>query len=103
MRFVKPLDEATLLDMARTHDLIVTIEEGAVMGGAGTACVEALNANGVLIPVLQLGLPDTYIDQGTPAQQLASVGLDAPGIAASIRRALAERLGGKVEAVPSAP
>ncbi len=101
MRFVKPLDDATLLDMARTHDLVVTLEEGAVMGGAGTACVEALNANGVQVPLLQLGLPDTYIDQGTPAQQLASVGLDAPGIAASIRRALAERLGGKVEAVPS--
>ena len=99
MRFVKPLDEAAVLEVARTHDLVVTLEEGAIMGGAGTACVEALNAHGVQVPVLQLGLPDIYIDQGTPAQQLASVGLDATGIAASIRRALAARLGGKVEAV----
>jgi 1-deoxy-D-xylulose-5-phosphate synthase len=99
MRFVKPLDEAAVLEATRSHDLIVTLEEGSVMGGAGTACVEALNANAVQANVLQLGLPDTYIDQGTPAQQLASVGLDAPSIAASIRRAMAERLGGKVESV----
>jgi 1-deoxy-D-xylulose-5-phosphate synthase len=85
MRFVKPIDADLLRELAATHDAIVTIEEGAIMGGAGSACVEALLASGVVKPVLQLGLPDTFIDHGDPAKLLASVGLDAAGIARSIR------------------
>ncbi|WP_244816850.1 1-deoxy-D-xylulose-5-phosphate synthase [Caballeronia sp. Lep1P3] len=85
MRFVKPIDAELLRELAATHDAIVTVEEGAIMGGAGSACVEALLASGVVKPVLQLGLPDVFIDHGDPAKLLASVGLDAVGIARSIR------------------
>ncbi|WP_199027790.1 1-deoxy-D-xylulose-5-phosphate synthase [Ralstonia sp. ASV6] len=85
MRFVKPLDVACVLEMARTHDYIVTVEEGCVMGGAGSACVEALAAAGVATPVLQLGLPDRFVDHGDHAALLAQCGLDANGILASIR------------------
>jgi len=85
MRFVKPIDADLLRQLAATHDALVTIEEGAIMGGAGSACVEALLASGVVKPVLQLGLPDVFIDHGDPAKLLASVGLDAAGIARSIR------------------
>ncbi|MDR5807649.1 1-deoxy-D-xylulose-5-phosphate synthase [Caballeronia sp. LZ019] len=85
MRFVKPVDADLLRELAATHDAIVTIEEGSIMGGAGSACVEALLASGIVKPVLQLGLPDVFIDHGDPARLLASVGLDAAGIAHSIR------------------
>lgn len=85
MRWVKPLDTALLLDVARTHQALVTLEEGAVMGGAGSAVTEALLGAGVEVPVLQLGLPDTFIEHGDPAKLLALQGLDAPGIEASIR------------------
>ena len=89
MRFVKPLDENLVRELAGKHDLLVTIEENVVMGGAGSAVLEALQRHGCATPVLQLGLPDRFIDQGDPALQLASVGLDAAGIAASIRARLA--------------
>ncbi|VXB80840.1 1-deoxyxylulose-5-phosphate synthase, thiamine-requiring, FAD-requiring [Burkholderia sp. 8Y] len=85
MRFVKPVDADLLRELAATHDALVTVEEGTIMGGAGSACVEALLASGVVKPVLQLGLPDVFIDHGDPAKLLASVGLDAAGIARSIR------------------
>jgi 1-deoxy-D-xylulose-5-phosphate synthase len=85
MRFVKPLDAELVRQLAETHDAIVTIEEGCVMGGAGSACVEALLESGVMRPVLQLGLPDRFIDHGDPAKLLAACGLDAAGIAKSIR------------------
>ncbi|WP_175940969.1 1-deoxy-D-xylulose-5-phosphate synthase [Caballeronia sp. BCC1704] len=85
MRFVKPVDADLLRELAATHDALVTVEEGTIMGGAGSACVEALLASGVVKPVLQLGLPDVFIDHGDPAKLLASVGLDAAGIAHSIR------------------
>ncbi|GAB5095343.1 MULTISPECIES: 1-deoxy-D-xylulose-5-phosphate synthase [unclassified Caballeronia] len=85
MRFVKPVDADLLRELAATHDALVTIEEGAIMGGAGSACVEALLASSVVKPVLQLGLPDVFIDHGDPAKLLASVGLDGAGIAKSIR------------------
>ncbi|MFM0322279.1 1-deoxy-D-xylulose-5-phosphate synthase [Caballeronia glebae] len=85
MRFVKPVDADLLRELAATHDAIVTIEEGAIMGGAGSACVEALLASSVVKPVLQLGLPDAFIDHGDPAKLLSSVGLDAAGIVKSIR------------------
>ncbi|MFM8464105.1 MAG: 1-deoxy-D-xylulose-5-phosphate synthase, partial [Burkholderiaceae bacterium] len=81
MRFVKPLDVELVTQLASTHALIVTIEEGAVMGGAGSAVSEALSAAGFVKPVLQLGLPDQFIDHGDAQQLLAQCGLDAAGIA----------------------
>lgn len=85
MRFVKPLDTELVLDMAASHEGLVTIEEGAIMGGAGSAVTEALAAAAVVLPVLQLGLPDVFIDHGEQAALLAGVGLDAAGIERSIR------------------
>ena len=84
MRFVKPLDVDLVLELARTHDAFVTVEEGCVMGGAGSAVQEALAAAGVLMPVLMLGLPDEFIEHGDPAKLLALCGLDAAGIEQSI-------------------
>jgi 1-deoxy-D-xylulose-5-phosphate synthase len=85
MRFVKPIDAELLRELAATHDALVTVEEGAIMGGAGSACVESLLASAVIKPVLQLGLPDLFIDHGDPVKLLASCGLDGAGIAKSIR------------------
>jgi 1-deoxy-D-xylulose-5-phosphate synthase len=85
MRFVKPLDADLVRQLAESHDYLVTVEEGCVMGGAGSACVEALLASGVMRPVLQLGLPDRFIDHGDPAKLLVECGLDGAGIAKSIR------------------
>ncbi len=85
MRFVKPIDADLICELAQTHDAIVTVEEGCIMGGAGSACVESLFANGVVRPVLQLGLPDAFIDHGDPAKLLAECGLDGAGIEKSIR------------------
>ena len=89
MRWAKPLDEALLREVAESHDALVTLEEGAIQGGAGSAVTEALNAMGVVRPVLQLGLPDKFIEHGDPAKLLALQGLDAAGIEASIRKRLA--------------
>jgi 1-deoxy-D-xylulose-5-phosphate synthase len=86
MRFVKPLDTELLIQLAHSHDMLVTVEEGAIMGGAGSAVAEALAAAGISRPLLQLGLPDKFIDHGDAGVLLASCGLDAKGIAASIRR-----------------
>ena len=88
MRFVKPLDSALVLELAASHDLLVTVEEGCIMGGAGSAVAEALAAAGMVRPLLQLGLPDRFIDHGDATQLLASCGLDAAGIAASVRQRL---------------
>lgn len=84
MRFVKPIDEALILDLARNHEGFVSIEEGAIMGGAGSAVQECLSAHGVVMPMVQLGLPDRFIDHGDQAAILSSLGLDAPGIVAAI-------------------
>ena len=89
MRWAKPLDEALLLKLAAEHDLIVTLEDSCIMGGAGTAVMEALAAHGVTKSVLQLGLPDQFIEHGDPVKLLALQGLDAEGIEASIRKRLA--------------
>jgi len=86
MRWVKPLDTELLLQIAKTHDHLVTVEEGSVMGGAGSAVSEALNAAGVTKALLQLGLPDCFIDHGDPLKLLAMQGLDAAGIETSIRQ-----------------
>ncbi|NBW24490.1 MAG: 1-deoxy-D-xylulose-5-phosphate synthase [Betaproteobacteria bacterium] len=85
MRWVKPLDTELLLQLARSHQAVVTLEEGAIMGGAGSAVTEALQAAGLNLPVLQLGLPDVFIDHGDPAKLLAAQGLDAAGILQSIK------------------
>ncbi|QHE93147.1 1-deoxy-D-xylulose-5-phosphate synthase [Pandoraea fibrosis] len=84
MRFVKPIDDELIARLAQTHDYLVTVEEGSIMGGAGSAVAESLLAGGVTRPVLQLGLPDRFIDHGDPAALLSGVGLDAVGIAKSI-------------------
>jgi 1-deoxy-D-xylulose-5-phosphate synthase len=84
MRWAKPLDLDLLLEVARNHEALVTVEEGAVMGGAGSAVAEALQAAGLVKPLLQLGLPDEFIAHGDPARLLAMIGLDAPGIQASV-------------------
>ena len=85
MRFVKPLDVELVKQLARDHDYLVTVEEGCTMGGAGSAVAEALAQEGIVKPLLILGLPDRFIDHGDPALLLASVGLDAHGIGQSIR------------------
>jgi 1-deoxy-D-xylulose-5-phosphate synthase len=92
MRWAKPLDTEMLLQVARSHAGLVTLEEGAVMGGAGSAVLEALHAAGVLVPVLQLGLADKFIEHGDPAKLLALQGLDAAGIQHSIQQRFAALL-----------
>ena len=86
MRFVKPLDEALIERVARAHDLIVTVEENTVAGGAGSAVNEYLARAGLGIPIVNLGLPDHFIEHGDPKQLLAECGLDAEGIYRSIMR-----------------
>ena len=86
MRFAKPLDDELVLELARSHKALVTIEEGSVAGGAGSAVGECLAAHGVAMPLLQLGLPDDFVGHGDPARLLAACGLDAGGIEESIRR-----------------
>ena len=85
MRFVKPLDTELLAQIAGAHDALVTVEENVVMGGAGSACAEALAAMAIERPFLHLGLPDRFIDHGDPAGLIASVALDAAGLEQSIR------------------
>ena len=86
MRWAKPLDEALLLDMARRHDALVTLEDGCIMGGAGSAVMECLQAHDLNPPVLQLGLPDEFIEHGDPVKLMQMQGLDAAGIEAAIRK-----------------
>ena len=88
MRFVKPLDEELVLRLAREHSLLVTVEENTLQGGAGSAVAECLLRHGVMVPLLQLGLPDGFLEQGEPAKMLAACGLDANGIVAGTRRAV---------------
>ncbi|WP_372821632.1 1-deoxy-D-xylulose-5-phosphate synthase [Pseudomonas parafulva] len=90
MRFVKPLDEALVLEMAGSHELLVTIEENAIMGGAGAAVSEFLAREAVVKPLLHLGLPDIYVEHAKPAQMLAECGLDAAGIEASVKARMAK-------------
>ena len=85
MRFVKPLDEALILELAKDHDGFVTIEDNAVAGGAGSAVAECLAAHGVTLPILHLGLPDVYLEHGTREEVLSEAGLDLPGIRQAIR------------------
>jgi 1-deoxy-D-xylulose-5-phosphate synthase len=88
MRFVKPLDESLILNLVKTHKLLVTLEENTLMGGAGSAVNEFLQQQAILIHTLNLGLPDNYIDHGKHEQLLADCGLDAQGIELSIKQRL---------------
>ncbi|WP_419204171.1 1-deoxy-D-xylulose-5-phosphate synthase [Bordetella trematum] len=97
MRFVKPIDEALVRELAASHDALVTLEEAAIMGGAGSAVLETLAASGLAMPVLQLGLPDLFIDHGDQAALLAGVGLDAVGIERAIRARYGDLLQGAPE------
>ena len=85
MRFVKPLDETLLLELASSHDAFVTIEDNAVAGGAGSAVAECLAAQGIAVPMLHLGLPDAYLEHGSREEVLSEAGLDLPGIRKAIR------------------
>ena len=86
MRFIKPLDEDLVISVAARHRAIVTIEENAAIGGAGSAVSELLAAEGLLVPLLQLGIPDRFIEHGSRDTCLAAAGLDAAGLASSIER-----------------
>src|SRR5687768_15100360 len=88
MRFVKPLDRELAFRLATTHELVVTIEENVASGGAGSAVIEVLAAEGFAVPVLALGLPDQFVEHGDPQQLLVDCGLDGPGVTRSIREHL---------------
>ncbi|GGP23358.1 1-deoxy-D-xylulose-5-phosphate synthase [Silvimonas iriomotensis] len=88
MRFVKPLDDALVAELAASHDLIVTVEDNAIMGGAGSAVLESLSAQGITVQTLLLGLPDSYVEHGEQNQLLADCGLDGAGVEAAIRKKL---------------
>ncbi len=92
MRFVRPLDQSMLSELAGSHELLVTIEDNAIHGGAGAAVVEWLAAKGRLVPALNLGLPDRFLEHGSREQLLADAGLDTEGIVASVRA----RIGGSI-------
>jgi 1-deoxy-D-xylulose-5-phosphate synthase len=90
MRFVKPLDEALVRQLAVSHELLVSIEENSIMGGAGSAVSEFLARENILQPMLHLGLPDYYVEHAKPTQMLAECGLDAAGIEAAVRARLSQ-------------
>jgi len=90
MRFIKPLDEALLVELAQRHRAFVSVEEHALAGGAGSAVAEALSRLGINLPILMLGLPDRFVDHGDHAQLLAAEGLDAPGIEKALTRRFPE-------------
>ena len=93
MRFVKPLDRELVLRLARSHELLVTVEENVVAGGAGSGVIELLVSEGVSVAVLQLGLPDAFVEHGDPQQLLVDCGLDREGIVRSIRERQAKLYG----------
>lgn len=92
MRFVKPLDHALIASLAAEHELLVTVEENAVMGGAGSAVLEYLASRGIVVHVAQLGLPDRFIDQGDPEQMLADCGLDKNGIVQAVQQRMSAKI-----------
>ena len=96
MRWVKPIDGELLAELARSHDAFVTLEEHVVMGGAGSAVLEALAQAGIVKSVLQLGLPDRFIDHGEQSQLLRMLGLDAAGIEASVRQRFGDLMSGSM-------
>jgi len=86
MRFIKPIDEAMILEMAKTHDVLVTVEENVIAGGAGSAVNCYLQAQQILMPVLNIGLPDAFVEQGTREELLSECGLDTQGIIQNIEQ-----------------
>jgi 1-deoxy-D-xylulose-5-phosphate synthase len=84
MRFVKPLDAALIIELARTHNAFVSVEDNAVAGGAGSAVAEVLASADIHVPLLQLGLPDRFLEHASRDQLLAEAGIDAAGIRAAI-------------------
>ena len=86
MRFVKPLDATLILELAKSHELFVTVEENVIAGGAGSAVNDFLQAQKILMPVLNLGLPDAFVEQGAREELLALCGLDSQGILQSIEK-----------------
>ena len=86
MRFVKPLDIELIQSLAVDHDYFVTIEDGVIAGGAGSACLEALTKLGIQKPLLQLGLPDEFIEHGDYQLLMTKCGLDVEGITNSIKQ-----------------
>jgi len=84
MRFVRPLDRELIVELAKTHQAFVTLEDNAVMGGAGSGVAELLAEHGITLPILHLGLPDAYLEHASREQLLAEVGLDSAGIVASV-------------------
>ncbi len=94
MRFVKPLDHALIESLVAEHKLLVTVEENTVMGGAGSAILEYLASRGIVVNVLQLGLPDSFLDQGDPVKMLADCGLDKGGIVQAVKQRMAAEING---------
>ncbi len=92
MRFVKPLDKELIRQLAKEHELLVTLEEGCIAGGAGSAVAEFLNEQGIHVPVMQLGIPDEYVEAASHKQQLAECGLDAGGIRQSVIKRMSRSL-----------
>jgi 1-deoxy-D-xylulose-5-phosphate synthase len=84
MRFIKPLDEELILSLAKSHDIFITVEENVLSGGAGSAVNLFLQQQKILMPVLNIGLPDSFIEQGTREELLAICSLDKAGILAQI-------------------
>jgi 1-deoxy-D-xylulose-5-phosphate synthase len=95
MRWVKPLDESKVLELAASHELLVTLEDNCIAGGAGAAVNECLQRRAVLVQVLNLGLPDSFVDHGKREDQLAWIGLNADGVLASIQKRLTHMNEGK--------
>ena len=86
MRFVKPIDEQLILELAKSHEVFITVEENVISGGAGSAVNNFLQAQRILMPVLNIGLPDSFVEQGTREELLAICGLDTHGIIAQAER-----------------
>jgi 1-deoxy-D-xylulose-5-phosphate synthase len=91
-RFLRPLDEALILPMARRIGRVVTMEEGALPGGFGAAVVESLNDHGVLVPVFRIGIPDMLVDHASPEQSKQALGLTPPQMAERIAAHFAQPL-----------
>jgi 1-deoxy-D-xylulose-5-phosphate synthase len=88
MRFVKPIDEVLISELAKTNNLLVTLEENSLMGGAGSAVNEFLIKENLNVPVLNIGLPDAFLEHGQASDMLAKIGLDAEGIIKKIQTKL---------------
>ncbi|MGZ8947104.1 MAG: transketolase C-terminal domain-containing protein, partial [Methylococcaceae bacterium] len=86
MRFVKPIDEQLILELAKSHEVFITVEENVISGGAGSAVNDFLQAQRILMPVLNIGLPDSFVEQGTREELLALCGLDTQGIIAQVEK-----------------